>query len=93
MQISQFTSSAVRCCEIAPIHIRWFATPIWPPHLLGQDVHGLLVFGVAQVDAVDGQDGVAHVEPTATLSRLSGMDLRDQDGHPMLLTSLKNADI
>lgn len=57
-------------------------------YLLGQYGDGLLVFGVAKVDAVDGQDGVADVQPPAPVRGLGGMDLGNQNGNAVLLPTL-----
>lgn len=46
------------------------------------------MLSVAKVDAVDGQNGVADVEPSAPVCRLRGMDLGNQNWNAVLLPSL-----
>lgn len=47
------------------------------------------MLGVSQVDVVDGEDGVAHVEAAAALGRLGRVDLRNQDGNAVFFTPLR----
>lgn len=44
--------------------------------------------GIPQVGAVDGQDGIAHVEGLGLVGRQPLEDLADEDGHLVLLASL-----
>lgn len=44
-------------------------------YLLGQYGDSLLVFSIAKIDAVDSQNGVADVQPSAPVCRLARMDL------------------
>ena len=57
-------------------------------HLLRQYMHSFGVFGVAQVNPVDGQDSVADVQPLGAMSWLSGVNLGDKDRHAVLFTTL-----
>lgn len=44
-------------------------------YLLRQYGDGLLVFSVAKIDTVDGQNGVTDMQPSTPVCRLGGMDL------------------
>ena len=41
------------------------------------------MFGVSEVDAIDGEDGVSHKQLVALFGRQIGVDLADEDRHPM----------
>ncbi|KAF3849462.1 hypothetical protein F7725_019181 [Dissostichus mawsoni] len=78
-------------------HLELYLSPLTHTHrqcvclcyLLGQDGDGLLVFGVSQVDAVDGEDGVPHMQTPTSVCRLGGMDLRDENRNTVLLPPLR----
>lgn len=44
-------------------------------YLLGQYGDGLLVFSIAKVDTVDGQNGITDMQPSTPVCRLARMDL------------------
>lgn len=44
-------------------------------YLLGQNGDRLFVFGISQVDSVDGEDGVADVQTSTSLRGLTHMNL------------------
>lgn len=50
-----------------------------------QGLHGLVVRGLAQVVTVDGQNGVADVERFRLVGSQALENLRDEDGHLVLL--------
>lgn len=50
-----------------------------------QGLHGLVVRGLAQVVTVDGQNGVADVKRFRLVGSQALEDLRDEDGHLVLL--------
>ena len=44
-------------------------------YLLRQNCDCFLVFGISQIDAVDGEDGIANVQASTSVCGLAGMDL------------------
>lgn len=58
-----------------------FAGPLQRPD-------GLVVRGIAQLLAVDGENGVTDVQALGTVRRHSAEDLRDQYGHAVLAAAL-----
>lgn len=68
-------------------------SPTFQDHFLArllEGLHSLIVRGLGQVGAVDGEDGVPHVERLSLIRRQPLKDLGDQDGHFILSATLKH---
>lgn len=56
---------------------------------MGKNSHSFFMLGISQINSINCQNCISNMQPSASIGRLTRMNLRDQDGNTMLLSTLR----